>query len=380
MLWPVRRPPAPALSVQVAGWAAQTSDEVTMVQTLPEALERQALACTDLGSPFTAAVLRAFAHLWQAEQVPPALAARLQAFSGDIGPSGHSLPLRLAGALHALHLRGRAGPLTPAYNAPQGRAPADLIAPMAAVLQTEAAFVDHYLDSPPQTNEMRRSGPLIALGQWLTARFGLPLVLSELGASAGLNLIWDRYALDLRGESFGAADPVARLAPDWQGALPPVAQPRVVARAGADLNPLDPVADRLRLLSYIWADQADRLARTRAGLDALSADPAPVARADAADWLEARLAVPHPGALHLVCHTVAWQYFPPAVQARCAAALARAGAAASATAPLAHFGMEADGAAPGAALRLTLWPGGETLDLGRADFHGRWVDWRAPAP
>jgi hypothetical protein len=217
-----------------------------MVQTLPEALERQALACTDLGSPFTAAVLRAFAHLWQAGQVPPALAARLQAFSGDIGPSGHSLPLRLAGALHALHLRGRAGPLTPAYNAPQGWAAADLTAPMAAVLQTEAAFVDHYLDSPPQTNEMRRSGPLIALGQWLTARFGLPLVLSELGASAGLNLIWDRYALDLRGESFGAADPVARLAPDWQGDLPPVAQPRVVARAGADLNPLDPVADRLR--------------------------------------------------------------------------------------------------------------------------------------
>ena len=90
--------------------------------------------------------------------------------------------------------------------------------------------------------------------------------------------------------------------------------------------------------------------------------------------------MPHPGALHLVCHTVAWQYFPPAVQARCASALARAGAAASAAAPLAHFGMEADGAAPGAALRLTLWPGGETLDLGRADFHGRWVDWRAPAP
>jgi hypothetical protein len=353
---------------------------MTMVRTLPDALNRQAVACTELGSPFTAALLQAFAQLWQAGQVPPALVARLHAFPGDIGPSGHSLPLRLAGALHALHLRGRAGPLTPAYIAPQGWASADLAGPMAAVLQAEAGFIDHYLDSPPQTNEMRRSGPLIALGHWLQARVGLPLVLSELGASAGLNLIWDRYALDIRGQSYGSADPVARLTPDWQGDPPPAARPRVVARGGGDLNPLDPVADRLRLLSYIWADQADRLARTRAGLDALAADPVPIARADAADWLEARLATPQPGALHLVCHTVAWQYFPAAVQARCSAALARAGAAASATAPLAHFGMEADGATPGAALRLTLWPGGETLDLGRADFHGRWVDWRAPAP
>ena len=40
--------------------------------------------------------------------------------------------------------------------------------------------------------------------------------------------------------------------------------------------------------------------------------------------------------------------------------------------------MEADGLSPGAALTLTLWPGGETIPLGRADFHGRWVDWTAP--
>ena len=33
-----------------------------------------------------------------------------------------------------------------------------------------------------------------------------------------------------------------------------------------------------------------------------------------------------------------------------------------------------------AALTLTLWPGGESLALGRADFHGRWVTWQAAAP
>jgi len=34
-------------------------------------------------------------------------------------------------------------------------------------------------------------------------------------------------------------------------------------------------------------------------------------RADAADWLETRIAAPTPGALHPIFHTVAWQYSPP---------------------------------------------------------------------
>ena len=37
--------------------------------------------------------------------------------------------------------------------------------------------------------------------------------------------------------------------------------------------------------------------------------------------------------------------------------------------------MEPDGAGPGAALTLRLWPGDLTFALVRADFHGRWVHW-----
>ena len=342
------------------------------------ALHAQANACEGLGSPFTGALLRALAELAADGALPKPLVARLSTFAGDIGPSGHSLPLRLAGACHALALRDRAGALSAAYAAPAGLGPDELRAPLAALLKVEAAFIDHYLDSPPQTNEMRRSAVLIAAGRWLAARFGLPLVLSELGASAGLNLIWDAYALDAGGHSFGPPGAPTRLSPDWAGDLPDPFAPVVIGRAGADLNPLDPVADRLRILSYIWADQVDRMARTRAGLDHLAAHPAPIARADVADWLDDRLATPHPGACHMIFHTVAWQYFPAEVQARCEAALDRAGAAATPEAPIAHFGMEADGASPGAGLRLTLWPSGQTFEMGRADFHGRWIDWRPP--
>ena len=53
-----------------------------------------------------------------------------------------------------------------------------------------------------------------------------------------------------------------------------------------------------------------------------------------------------------------------------------AGSRASTDAPLAWLRFEADGETPGAAISLILWPGGETRSLGRADFHGRWLDWR----
>jgi hypothetical protein len=140
-------------------------------------------------------------------------------------------------------------------------------------------------------------------------------------------------------------------------------------------------ADRLRLLSYIWADQPDRLDRTRAALDVAAADPPPPAQGDAADWLEDRIAQPVAGALHMVFDTVAWQYRPAATQGRGEAVLAAAGARATADTPLARLAMEADSAGlPGAALTLDLWPDGRRIALGLADFHGRWVDWQAPPP
>ena len=150
--------------------------------------------------------------------------------------------------------------------------------------------------------------------------------------------------------------------------------------AGGDRCRLDPGADRQRILSYIWADQHDRLARTSAACDIASRHAPKVAQSDAAPWLESRLAVAHPGHLHLVFHTIAWQYFPPATATRAEAALVAAGRKATPDAPLAHFSMENDASDTGAPLILRLWPGGGTIPMGRADFHGRWVDWRAPDP
>ena len=137
------------------------------------------------------------------------------------------------------------------------------------------------------------------------------------------------------------------------------------------------MTDRLRLIAYLWADQPDRLARTAQALDLAARLRPDVTRGDAIDWLANRLTTQHSGALHVVFHTVAWQYFPPATQARGTALLAAAGAKASPDAPLAHLTMEADTTPGSAAVTLTLWPSGQVIRLGRADFHGRSIDWAA---
>ncbi|MGA1180271.1 MAG: DUF2332 family protein [Marivivens sp.] len=83
-----------------------------------------------------------------------------------------------------------------------------------------------------------------------------------------------------------------------------------------------------------------------------------------------------PNPPHLFYHSLA--IFPRAAQERGERLIREAGATATAESPLAWFGMETDGQSPGAAMTLRLWPSGETLSLGRIDFHGRWIDWTGP--
>ena len=337
----------------------------------------QAAGCDSLGSPLTARVLRLLAEA----MVPGhAIEDRVLGWQGNLSRAGDALALRLAGGLHGLVLRGDTPDLAAFYSAPEAVSDAEATALLLTVIRAHPAVLHRWLDRPPQTNEIRRSSVLIAAGHWLTERLGLPLVLSELGASAGLNLLWDQYALEI-GAHFGPKQASIRLHPLWQGDLPPKIAPQIAARAGVDLQPLDPVRDRIRALSYIWPDQTERLARTAAGLEAVAAwDGRLVQQGDAIEWLERRLAEPLPGRLHLVYHTIAWQYFPSAAQARGLALLEAAGLRATPAAPLAHLAMEADAEEHGAALTLRLWCGGpvQEIFLGRADFHGRWVEWYAP--
>lgn len=328
----------------------------------------QADACENLGSAFMGQLMRLCAtQVWPDCRIT----ARIFRWQGAIGPKDQSVPLRLAGALHALVLGGH--PVLKPLYPPHQTSDADLWQAVTTVLVDEAEHLDRWLDHPPQTNEVRRAATLIALGHLLADRFGLPVRTSELGASGGLNLHWDSYALAIGDQRLGSSDAALTLRPDWTGPLPPAETPRVISRAGVDLHPLDPSdpGDALRLQAYLWPDQPERMALTRA---AIAAARSPVEQGDAIDWLAQRLGH-EAGTMHLIYSTIAWQYFSQDAQARGRRLIEAAGEKARDDTPLAWFGMENDGGANGAALTLRLWPGDLTFALGRADFHGRWVTW-----
>jgi len=305
--------------------------------------------------------------------------AALLNWPGDVAASADNLSLRLMGALHHLVLQNKCPELASVFP-PNHRDKTD-----AQLWQcAQAAFTGHaeqileQLKSPPQTNEVRRAG--ILLPGFLTIAEqtnGLPFVMSELGASAGLNMNWDRYHYQLGNQVWGDEHSPVTLAPDWDGKLPKLQNINVLHRAGCDLNPIDlgSEAQVTTLLSYLWPDQTDRLTRTRAAIDLAKENPVQIDKADAIDWLENRLSTRHEGHVHVIYHTIAWQYFPEELKQKGRALMEAAGAQATKTAPLARLGFEADGQSPGGALKLTLWPGNKTQTLARADYHGRWVKW-----
>ncbi|KIC50886.1 DUF2332 family protein [Tateyamaria sp. ANG-S1] len=341
--------------------------------TLRDAFLNQSKTCAHMGSPLMGRVLGILADRWDPDT---ALGQKMAEYQGDIGPAGHSLPLRIGGGLHALVLQGKDADLINAY--PPNTA--DDTALESAVLNALKTHEDFFLDwtrNAPQTNEVRRSAALIPMAHVALSHFDRPIVLSELGASGGLNLMWDHFALETPTYRFGPEDAALTLSPEWTGLVPPKSSPQVVDRSGVDLNPLNlhDKKDRMALLSYLWADQPHRVELTRSATSVLTAK---VDQGDAIDWLEQRLATAPEGHMHMIQHTVAWQYFPADAQARGTAMIEAAGAKATPETPLAWMQMETDGdttGAVGAALTLRLWPGDLTLNLGRADFHGRWINW-----
>ena len=337
---------------------------------LERAFLRQAAACAALGSPFMGRLMTLLANYWPTDGK---LSERFGTWNGDIGSSGASLPLRLAGGLHAIVLRGNDAHLAAAY--PPNEVDDDvLIDAVLSAIRRHNSFLCDWIESAPQTNEVRRSAVLIASAHWLNARYNLPMKLSELGASAGLNLLFDQFLMQIGNKYWGPREAIVKLAPDWLGQLPPHGAPEIIERRGVDLNPLNPKSpsDALRLISYIWPDQPERISRTRA---AMTLPSTTVDAGDAIDWLETRLAAPHSNSLHLIYHTIAWQYFPRDRQIVGQKLIEAAGLLATDAAPLAWLSMEADDKKIGAGITLRLWPGDIRISLGRSGFHGQSVEW-----
>lgn len=306
---------------------------------------------------------------------------RVLRWPGNPASTADVLPLRLAGGLHALVRRGRLPALAACY--PPSPNPGDerLWAAIDQSLHDADEELLPWLDSPPQTNEVGRSAALMAGLLCVAARFDLPMALYELGASAGLNLVLDRYGYLLGKLCAGDTQSPLILQPDWEGSAPPDARARIISRRGVDLNPLDigKQQDRERLLAYVWPDQAARLAQLNTAIDVASRNPPPVDRGDAAEWLSAHLDLePTTGITRVVMHSLAYQYFPAEVQRRVRARIEQVGAAASQSAPLAWLRYEVvPEAGNEPMLKLSLWPTGEERLLATGHPHVRSLKWLA---
>jgi hypothetical protein len=347
-------------------------------ETVREAFARQARYCDEHGSPLTARLLRGLTRaMLQAEPVLHAVAA----WRGD--PVADVLPLRVAGALHALVLQGAAPALARHYPGGDAAEDEDELRQAAILaLQAHPAVLAQYLASPPQTNEVGRSAVLVGGFTSIAACTGLPVRLFELGASAGLNLAWDRYRYRLGGLQLGDAASPLELAPVWHGEPPPPTPVDVVARAACDLAPIDlsDAAQRERLRAYVWADQSERLRQLDIAMSLAAQHPYQVARADAVAWLERMLAAAWPqGVATVIYHTIFWTYLAPAAQRRLRTLIQEAGRRASAAAPLAWLRLEIDDFKRHPRLLLSLWPGPQDLHLADAQAHGREIFWHAGA-
>jgi hypothetical protein len=233
----------------------------------------------------------------------------------------------------------------------------------------------NFLALAPQTNEVGRSGVLIAGFLHFARRFNVPTHLFEIGASAGLNLIADRYRYRFADATWGDPRASLELAPAWSGNAPSVyADFRVASRQGSDISPIDisSPSERARLLAYVWPDQLERRRRLELAIECALSHSTPIEAMDAADWVEQRL--PPEDATRaggrVLFHSLFWSYLPASAQQRIEARIAACGAAATATRPFGWLRFELESSSGQALLQLTDWPGAQTQLLARAHPHG----------
>jgi hypothetical protein len=342
-----------------------------------DAIAWQADHCDRNDAPVTARIVRATLPLLEGQTLCGRRMANWPGLTAE-----DALPLRFAGGLHHLHLTGDDPRLAAIYSgAIVDQEEIDRI--IAAVVADHDARLSTWLDGPPQTNEAGRSSSIVAALLWLAQRVGNRFELLEIGASAGANTMLDRYAYDLGGTRVGPDGATVRIVPEWRGPPPPDEPIEIVSIEGCDQAPID-LTDPIqttRLTSYCWPENTLRMERLKAVIAEACHKPPRLTKADAADWVEARLLEPQAaGVCRVLFHSIVWQYIPPAGRERIEAAMARAASHATTERPLAWIMLETNRKTFRHELRLRWWPTGpaDWVHLGEAHAHGAWVEWRSP--
>jgi hypothetical protein len=269
-------------------------------------------------------------------------------------------PLRLIGGLHYLVLGGEAG-----WDDP---------------LSEHAEFLREFVATQGvQTNEVQRSWVLVPLLLRVAQHTGAETFdLVELGPSAGLNLVWDRYRYRYEAGEWGREDAVLSFEGEERRQVPGELlelELEVRGRIGIDRSPIDVTTDDgARLLrSFVWAGQEGRMERLDRAIEALREEPPQLVQGDYVEELPRVLASQPRDGLTVVFQTASFGYIGDEGRARVRSVLERAGQ----ERPLAFISTGKPRAPEEHCwgLRLVYWPGGEREFAGHADFHGDWLQW-----
>jgi hypothetical protein len=285
--------------------------------------------------------------------------------AGDHKPPWE-IPLRLFGGVHFLALSGEEG---------------DPWSRFGDVLRERRVWLAEFVSTQPvQTNEVQRSWAL--LPAFLSAADGRPLHLIELGPSAGLNLLWDRYRFEYDDVRWGLEESPVRLRGEARHGPPPEllgCEVEVEERVGIDQAPIDVGDERQALLlqCFVWADQTERLERLRRAVEVARQNPPRLVQGNYVELLPELLARRDRSALTVVFNSATTSYLRREDRARLAEEIERAGRDGS----LAWISYEfldeepRDAHFEGFALDLRVWPDGRARRLARLDGHGNRMTW-----
>jgi hypothetical protein len=287
-------------------------------------------------------------------------------------PEWSALALRLMAAVHRLVLQDRLPQLVPHYPSVGGDGDAAMAwPPFRDALIEHRTEIRQAIARGCQTNEVGRSAALLGGFLEVAHRTRLPLRILEIGASAGLNLRWDRYRYDSGDTGWGDEYSQVRFVHFFDAAPPLDRVAEVQERKGCDLEPIDPTSDEgaLSLRSFIWADQLGRLSRLDGAIEVAREMPVKVERLDAGTFLERELEQPHPDLATVVYHSVFIDYLTEGMRRQIAATIDEAIARATTEAPVYHLSMEPH------AGRFEIRLNADLLATSRA--HGTGVRWLA---
>lgn len=325
----------------------------------------QARGCAALGSPFYGALLdSATADLEAGGPVWDVL----RGLKGETEWSG--LALRLMGAVHRLVLQGDLPELAPHYPSVGGDGDAAAAWPAFRIALVERGpEILRLVRRRCQTNEVGRSAALLGGFLEVAHRTHMPLRILEVGASAGLNLRWDRYRYESVEGGWGDESSPVQFLNVFDVPPPLNRSADVVERKGCDINPIDAATEEgaLALRAFIWPDQLHRLALLDGAIEVAKTVPAHVEQRDASEFLERELATPAHGTATIVYHSVFLQYLSEPGRMRLAAAIDAARSGATRDAPVHYLRMEPED------LRFEIRLDDELLGTSRA--HGTGVRW-----